>query len=156
PLPVQQITFSADGRRFMVRTDTRAFFYDATGNTPELLGGNGGATRLRSAALLPDGQSALAGTWNRGLHRWRVARPPTAEATPIEFPSDTGINRVQPLPGGQEVFLVTNTDDRAIQQWELGQPARQVRSHTLPAAVRSLALSADGRTLAVASAYNIH
>jgi WD40 repeat protein len=92
-----------------------------------------------------DGRDILAGTYDPGVRRWSRRGDMLAERDPVK--TETAMNYgLLPTPDGK--YLFSRSTGGGIYQWDL-TTGKQVRQWTLHEQAGSLALSADGRHLAV-------
>lgn len=144
--PIQQLSYSRDGKQLAVAGSAQLRVYDPTAAQPVLLQENASATPLLSACFAANGREIMTGA-DKLVSVWAYASPTaTASIAGHQGP----IYSVAISPDG--ALAATASGDQSIRLWNAvtREPVRQFAGHV--GAVYSVHFSSDGKQLVSAGA----
>jgi WD40 repeat protein/serine/threonine protein kinase len=145
--PVVGVAFSPDGRHLVAgsRDGTATLWEVATGRAIAVLRGH--TDEIESVAYSPDGRAVATSSADGTIKLWRAA-----DGKELLTLREQGgaVYRVAFSPSGR--CLASATSDRTVKVWDAtrGQEARRLASPLFQLACAALAVSPDGKELAVA------
>jgi WD40 repeat protein len=146
--------FSPDGKRFVTggKDETVRIWEVATGKQLQVLRGHDGAVYC-AAAFSPDGKTVVSGgDHDKTVRLWDVE---TGKLKATLEGHSAGVHWVCFLPDGQTVLSLT-ADNAEVKLWDVAEEKEKLAFHwfselliSIPGYQCSMALSPDGKTLAV-------
>ena len=145
---VYAVAFSPDGARLATASGDRTVkvWEPATGRRLYTLGD--ATAELYCVAYSPDGRTLAAGGADRSLRIWNVT-PGAGSLRRSAFAHDQAVLRVRFAPDGRRIF--TTGEDRSLKEWGAETLAEQAAYPGHPDWPLGLAVSPDGKAVALGS-----